>query len=224
MEPGTTTPPPLWRAPPTKLRRRARTGLGRWTAAACVRPTTPSLNVALVLLVLAPLLDLACGQRTSSSPRPQQRFAIEPTDRSAILGDTIVLACRVIDKAGTLQWTRDGFGLGSDRDLSGFPRYSMVGSDDEGDFSLQIGSVSLEDDATFQCQVGAVEGVKGIRSRSAPLTVFVPPEPPRIVQGEFLKTTAGMTVELTCESHAGKPAAETDIRGSNRLFPSRRRS
>ncbi|XP_075741795.1 irregular chiasm C-roughest protein-like [Rhipicephalus microplus] len=170
MEPGTTTPPPLWRDPP--LRRRARTGLGRWTAPAGVRPTTPSLNVALVLLVLAPLLDLACGQRTNSSPRPQQRFAIEPTDRSAILGDTIVLACRVIDKAGTLQWTRDGFGLGSDRDLSGFPRYSMVGSDDEGDFSLQIGSVSLEDDATFQCQVGAVEGVKGIRSRSAPLTVF----------------------------------------------------
>ncbi|CAN8014759.1 unnamed protein product, partial [Ixodes persulcatus] len=104
--------------------------------------------------------------------RPQQRFAIEPTDRSAILGDTIVLACRVINKAGTLQWTKDGFGLGSDRDLSGFPRYSMVGSDDEGDFSLQIGSVSLEDDATFQCQVGAVDGVKGIRSRSAPLTVF----------------------------------------------------
>ncbi|KAG0424991.1 hypothetical protein HPB47_027818, partial [Ixodes persulcatus] len=153
--------------------------------------------------------------------RPQQRFAIEPTDRSAILGDTIVLACRVINKAGTLQWTKDGFGLGSDRDLSGFPRYSMVGSDDEGDFSLQIGSVSLEDDATFQCQVGAVDGVKGIRSRSAPLTVFVPPEPPKIVQGEFLKTTAGMTVELTCESHAGKPPAElTWLDGSGNVVSS----
>ncbi|KAH7945213.1 hypothetical protein HPB49_008162 [Dermacentor silvarum] len=207
MEPGTTPPPPRWRNPPTKLRRRASTGLCHCTTTLSDRPPTPS-HVVILLLVSASLLSLVSGQRTNSSPRPQQRFAIEPTDRSAILGDTIVLACRVIDKAGTLQWTRDGFGLGSDRDLSGFPRYSMVGSDDEGDFSLQIGSVSLEDDATFQCQVGAVDGVKGIRSRSAPLTVFVPPEPPKIVQGEFLKTTAGMTVELTCESHAGKPPAE----------------
>ncbi|GIY24709.1 irregular chiasm C-roughest protein [Caerostris extrusa] len=31
---------------------------------------------------------------------------------------------------------------------------------------------------------------------------------PKIVQGDFLRTTAGMTVELTCESHAGKPKAE----------------
>lgn len=207
MEPGTTPPPPRWRNPPTKLRRRASAGLCHCTTTPSVRPPRPS-HVVILLLVAASLLSLVGGQRTNSSPRPQQRFAIEPTDRSAILGDTIVLACRVIDKAGTLQWTRDGFGLGSDRDLSGFPRYSMVGSDDEGDFSLQIGSVSLEDDATFQCQVGAVDGVKGIRSRSAPLTVFVPPEPPKIVQGEFLKTTAGMTVELTCESHAGKPPAE----------------
>lgn len=169
-------------------------------------PRPPALTP--IILALLCLLGTTSCQSTHSSPRPQQRFAIEPTDRSAILGDTIVLACRVINKAGTLQWTKDGFGLGIDRDLSGFPRYSMVGSDDEGDFSLQIGSVSLEDDATFQCQVGAVDGVKGIRSRSAPLTVFVPPQAPKIVQGEFLKTTAGMTVELTCESHAGKPPAE----------------
>ncbi|RWS31641.1 irregular chiasm C-roughest protein-like protein [Leptotrombidium deliense] len=107
-----------------------------------------------------------------------------------------------------MQWTRDGFGLGSDRDLIGFPRYSMTGSDDEGDFSLQIVNVQLEDDALFQCQVGASEGAKGIRSRDAVITVSLPPEPPKIVQGDNLKTTAGMTVELTCESHSGKPPAE----------------
>lgn len=165
-------------------------------------------SLRLLVVLTTALLQIATSQSTHKGPRPQQRFAIEPTDRTAILGDTVVLACRVIDKAGTLQWTRDGFGLGADRDLSGFPRYSMVGSDEEGDFSLQIGRVTLEDDATFQCQVGAVNDVKGIRSRSAPLTVFVPPKPPKIVQGTFLKTTAGMTVELTCESHAGKPPAE----------------
>ncbi|XP_022238988.1 irregular chiasm C-roughest protein-like isoform X2 [Limulus polyphemus] len=138
----------------------------------------------------------------------QQTFAIQPADRTAIKGDKIVLPCRVLHKKGTLQWTRDGFGLGSERSLAGFPRYTMVGSDEEGDFSLQITNVSLEDDAVFQCQVGASDGVKGIRSRSAVFTVYVPPEPPRILQRDFLETTSGMAVELTCESNGGKPAAE----------------
>ncbi|XP_035214571.1 irregular chiasm C-roughest protein-like isoform X3 [Stegodyphus dumicola] len=145
---------------------------------------------------------------SSSNGRPPQEFAIEPADRTAIVGKAAVLPCRVLNKVGTLQWTRDAFGLGSDRELKGFPRYTMIGSDDEGDFSLQISRVTLEDDALFQCQVGAADGVKGIRSRNAAFTVYVPPEPPKIVQGDFLRTTAGMTVELTCESHAGKPPAE----------------
>ncbi|XP_023220646.1 irregular chiasm C-roughest protein-like isoform X2 [Centruroides sculpturatus] len=158
------------------------------------------------------LTGLLWAQRVSSDPpptaRPQQIFAIEPADRTAIVGAKVVLPCRVLNKVGTLQWTRDGFGLGSDRELRGFPRYTMVGSDEEGDFSLQITNVNLDDDAVFQCQVGAAEGVKGIRSRNGIFTVYVPPEPPHIVQGDFLRTTAGMTVELTCESHAGKPPAE----------------
>ena len=40
----------------------------------------------------------------------------------------------------------------------------------------------LEDDALFQCQVGAADGVAPIRSRNAQLTVYVPPEDPFIVQ------------------------------------------
>lgn len=35
-----------------------------------------------------------------------------------------------------LQWTKDDFGLGWHRNLSGFERYKMIGSDEEGDFSL----------------------------------------------------------------------------------------
>ncbi|XP_076325674.1 irregular chiasm C-roughest protein-like isoform X2 [Tachypleus tridentatus] len=155
---------------------------------------------------------LVCFQMALSVGSPadvvQQTFAIQPADRTAIIGDTIVLPCRVLHKKGSLQWTRDGFGLGSERSLAGFPRYSMVGSDEEGDFSLQITNVSLEDDAVFQCQVGASDMVKGIRSRSAVFTVYVPPEPPRILQQDYMETTAGMLVELTCESNGGKPTAE----------------
>lgn len=130
-----------------------------------------------------------------------------------------------------------------------------------GDYSLEISPVALEDDAVFQCQVGALDGVHGIRSRSAAFTVQVPPEAPVIVvthahshaqvykstenatsssssspmtsahlqapsgasellvstslsgssspsNDHHLRTTAGMTIELTCEAHGGRPPAE----------------
>jgi len=93
----------------------------------------------------------------------------------------------------------------------------MIGNDEEGDFSLQIRDVQLEDDSIFQCQVSAIDGhVGAIRSRNAVFTVFVPPEAPTIVQaranGQTLKTTQGMQIELTCEANAGKPPAEVRIR------------
>ena len=49
--------------------------------------------------------------------------------------------------------SRDDFGLGLNRNLKGFERYRMSGSDEEGDYTLDIDSVTLEDDAKFQCQV-----------------------------------------------------------------------
>ena len=64
---------------------------------------------------------------------------------------------------GPVQWTRDEFGLGVDRGLPSWPRYKMIGDDREGIFSLEVQRVALEDDAVFQCQVGAAAGVPGIR-------------------------------------------------------------
>lgn len=84
----------------------------------------------------------------------QQRFAMEPQNQTAVLGSRVTLPCRVVDKMGALQWTKDDFGLGQHRNLSGFERYSMVGSDEEGDFSLDVYPVMLDDDARYQCQVG----------------------------------------------------------------------
>ena len=77
-----------------------------------------------------------------------------------------------------------------------------------GDYTLDIDPVLLEDDATFQCQVGAADGVSPIRSRDAILTVNVPPQRPIIVNGAFLRTTEDREVEIQCESRGGKPAAE----------------
>lgn len=62
----------------------------------------------------------------------EQKFAMEPQDQTAVVGSRVTLPCRVIGKSGILQWTKDDFGLGTHRNLSGFDRYSMVGSDEEG--------------------------------------------------------------------------------------------
>uniref|UniRef100_A0A182R0F3 Ig-like domain-containing protein n=1 Tax=Anopheles farauti TaxID=69004 RepID=A0A182R0F3_9DIPT len=138
-----------------------------------------------------------------------QRFAMEPQDQTAIVGSRVTLPCRVESKEGQLQWTKDDFGLGWYRNLSGFDRYAMVGSDEEGDYSLEIYPVMLDDEARYQCQVGrGKDGTPGIRSRFALLTVLVPPEAPKIVQGDFLVTTEDREIELECVSVGGKPAAE----------------
>lgn len=93
------------------------------------------------------------GSASGSQERQHQRFAMEPQDQTAIVGSRVTLPCRVVDKTGLIQWTKDDFGLGVHRNLSGFDRYSMVGSDEEGDFSLDIYPVMLDDNAHYQCQV-----------------------------------------------------------------------
>ena len=87
----------------------------------------------------------------------------------------VVLPCSVANKRGILQWTKDGFGLGIQRDLPGecgvggddddddsvpgYPRYKMVGEEEAGEFSLEISRLDTEDDAVFQCQVRHVSRV-----------------------------------------------------------------
>lgn len=81
-----------------------------------------------------------------------------------------------------------------------------------GDYSLEIYPVMLDDDARYQCQVSVgMNGQSGIRSHFASVTVLVPPEPPKIVQGDFLVTTEDREIELECISIAGKPAAEVRV-------------
>ncbi|XP_066956989.1 irregular chiasm C-roughest protein-like [Macrobrachium rosenbergii] len=138
----------------------------------------------------------------------EQRFANQPSPQTAVIGTTVVLPCRVINKVGELQWTKDDFGLGNERELYAFKRYHMIGSDEEGDFSLRISPVTLEDEAYFQCQVTGWRDIPGVRSQTAKLTVYVPPEPPIITSGPLVTTTAGVDVYLECISRGGKPAAE----------------
>ncbi|XP_034936678.1 irregular chiasm C-roughest protein-like isoform X1 [Chelonus insularis] len=151
----------------------------------------------------------------SSTTRPltteivYQRFAIEPQDQTAVIGSRVTLPCRVLDQKGPIQWTKDDFGLGAVRNLTGYERYAMIGSDEEGDFSLHIYPVELEDDGKYQCQVSPTDdGQPSLRSRFARLSVLVPPQKPKILQGDFLVTTEDRELTMECISVGGKPAAD----------------
>lgn len=168
---------------------------------------------ALHVLLLCLAVGVASGTPSLYTSYQNQRFAMEPQDQTAVVGARVTLPCRVINKQGTLQWTKDDFGLGTARDLSGFERYAMVGSDEEGDYSLDIYPVMLDDDARYQCQVSpGPEGQPAIRSTFAGLTVLVPPDAPKITQGDVIYATEDRKVEIECVSIGGKPAAEVSVR------------
>lgn len=86
-----------------------------------------------VFLVLSAIGDgfLVEAKKLGGSSSSQS-FLREPFDQIAIVGEHVTLPCRVVGKKGVLQWTRDDFGLGSERELTGFERYKMTGSDEEG--------------------------------------------------------------------------------------------
>ena len=65
------------------------------------------------------------------SHRRSEQFWKQNTNSNYVLGH-IILPCQVKNKRGMLQWTRDGFGLGVERNLTGFDRYHMSGYDEEG--------------------------------------------------------------------------------------------
>lgn len=57
---------------------------------------------------------------------------------------------------------------GYERDIPGYPTYSVIGDELEGVYNLQIKNISLRDDATFECQVGpALSPVRQSRLRAS---------------------------------------------------------
>ena len=55
---------------------------------------------------------------------------------------------------------------GYSRSIPGNPRYKVLGTNEDGEFSLQINDVSLEDDADYECQVGPANFNRPIRHRA----------------------------------------------------------
>lgn len=79
--------------------------------------------------------------------------------------------------------------------------------------------MELEDDGTYQCQASPTnDGQPALRSRFARLSVLVPPQKPKILQGDFLVTTEDRELVIECISVAGKPPAEVRNLSSLRIF------
>lgn len=88
-----------------------------------------------ILLLLFSFIILFTQSWAQAQRFPQQQFRRTPDNQTATIGDRVTLACSIINKVGILQWTRDGFGLGVERNLQGYERYRMVGSEEEGKVS-----------------------------------------------------------------------------------------
>ena len=93
------------------------------------------------------MLFLLILSRLFSTVSSSQSFSSQPSDVTVKLGADVSLPCIVQSRRGSVQWTRDTFGLGIDRELPGFSRYNMRGAGADGDYSLHISGVTLEDDA-----------------------------------------------------------------------------
>ncbi|KAJ8365857.1 hypothetical protein SKAU_G00146880 [Synaphobranchus kaupii] len=104
--------------------------------------------------------------------RSQQAFRTQPKNVTVKAGGTAVLRCEVLRPTGVVQWVKDGLFLGPLRSLPGFPRYSMIGQEEKGQYHLRIEKVALEDDSPYECQVGQSESSRALISQVALITVL----------------------------------------------------
>ncbi|XP_033954314.1 kin of IRRE-like protein 3 [Pseudochaenichthys georgianus] len=145
------------------------------------------------------LLLLFCFTSTGSSAV----FTQQPTDLVVVAGHPVTLPCTIPGYHGMVLWLRDGMALGVNRDISGYPRYDIIGDHSKGEYHLLIQRTEIQDDAFFECQ--AIQAA--IRSRPARLTVLVPPDAPVIVGAPVMSLRAGDHFNLTCHADNAKPAA-----------------
>ncbi|XP_046635770.1 synaptogenesis protein syg-2-like isoform X3 [Daphnia pulicaria] len=147
---------------------------------------------------------------TCDGQQQQQYFTERPQNTSVREGQMAVLRCRVGNQQGRAQWTKDGFALGFERTIPSFPRYTIMGSEEQGEHNIRIENATLDDDAEYQCQVGPRGLSKPIRA-DAQLTVLIPPTSVEIVDhttGSPIMSREGEELLLQCLVRNAKPAAE----------------
>ncbi|XP_037072882.1 LOW QUALITY PROTEIN: nephrin-like [Pollicipes pollicipes] len=173
------------------------------------------LNVPVVLVAMWTSLHPVLGQ--------QQRFRVRPSNTSVIEGESVTLRCEVDHQAGRPQWAKDGFAMGYERSLPGFPRYQVLGDAGSGVHDLEVTNATLEDDAWFQCQVSPSQGQPAIRA-AAFLTVLLKPlsvlvtSSARTPRPDVYEVREGSSLTLQCDVTEAKPAATVQWQRNGAIF------
>jgi len=178
--------------------------------------TNTMINKRKVMFLLSILISLisvsdsfSLKSSSSSTLSELQVISHQPSDVIAVSGERIRLKCTVLNRRGSCQWTKNGFGLGTDPDLPGYSRYSLDNTGDNCD--LIIDPVLADDEAEYQCQIGPHSDVAGVSSDIVTVSVTHEPGVPYIVQAKYsdlIEVDAGEEITLECQSQGGKPGAE----------------
>ncbi|XP_077985300.1 obscurin-like [Glandiceps talaboti] len=87
----------------------------------------------------------------------RQTFTAEPSDTSALAGDTVALVCSITNKHGIVSWKKNGSIISEDSTITtSDPRFSIISSTDE-DYYLQIEDVNLDDGGEYECYVSSAD-------------------------------------------------------------------
>ena len=90
-----------------------------------------------------------------------QKFHEEPRDISVTRGEDVVLRCSVVNLEGTLQWLKNGFGLGPGPLFDGYPRYRILQQPPDNGITVTSQTPSFLN-ATVSCVVLQRRGTKKI--------------------------------------------------------------
>nr|XP_045610946.1 nephrin-like [Procambarus clarkii] len=151
-----------------------------------------------------------------------QVFRVRPENVQVRAGDDVFLKCVVENQQGKAQWTKDGFALGFERGVPGYPRYQYAGDASAGEHHLVIKGITLEDDGEYQCQVGPTTSSLPIWA-AANVTVMVPPSSIVMLgrsEGEIVEVKAGERLQLECLVSDARPVPNvTWHRDDHRIEP-----
>lgn len=150
----------------------------------------------------------------------EQTFVETPKSTNATVNSTVIFKCVIRDKAGEVQWTKDGVMMGYEREYPGWPRHSVIGGVSQNiyEYSMKIVDVQLSDDGAYNCHVIRTDTNAYLKSDPAYLTVLVPPDPPVILGGTTQQVVLGQAKNISCVSTNGKPGATiTWAKGSEKL-------
>ncbi|XP_071534279.1 nephrin-like isoform X2 [Panulirus ornatus] len=173
------------------------------------QPVKPTFCFALMMSIICVLTGVE-----------EQLFRVTPVSVQVKTGEDVFLRCVVDNQQGNVQWTKDGFALGFEREVPGYPRYHYLGDGSKGEHHLVIKGVTLQDDGEYQCQVGPTSASEAMWA-AANVTVMVSPvsisvsgvgegtgtgELIQRVNGAVVEARAGRHLTLECVVRDARPA------------------